>query len=187
MIGISLLFGLYHFNMLGQTTMFKKVEFLKSGIILIDIMDGSKHEMTCGSVHEIHPTTKSNRQYHTIHGSFVGCINEYWLELEVKGSVRLYKLPTGRTLDGILLPIETRQQLTEHQITHLVVGHLVHGKFLCEKCTLKKSLSHPDAIAIYPINILPYSQDCHECGQMIFEVARGRDNQPLILFEQQKQ
>ncbi len=87
------------------------------------------------------------------------------------------------TLDGIPLPITGGNQLTDWQKNHLVCGHLVGGKFLCERCTLSKSLVYPAAIAVYPINIIPYSQVCHECGLVVFSIWQSRKGGPLSLFD----
>lgn len=58
---------------------------------------------------------------------------------------------------------------------HERIGRLIKGAFICDKCALEKDLSRPAAIAVYPVNILPYSQCCKSCGTLMVSGLRKAD------------
>lgn len=75
---------------------------------------------------------------------------------------------------------------TEYQIEHEMIGHLVKGKLVyCTQCALKHELTKPAAIALYPVNILPYSQQCRSCHKVLVSGLRHSDGsgQYLNLLE----
>lgn len=159
---------------------------LKKGFKLIDIDNGSvQRELTPGNQYELeHAEGKHPLAYYVLKGTRKGAIQRFWEDSEKQGLIRMYRQAEDGdpTLAGIRLPIRNSKQLTEFQKTHLVCGHLVKGKFLCERCTLKHNLVYPDAIPVYPVNILPYSQACQECGLLVFDVWQSRKGGPLCLF-----
>lgn len=61
--------------------------------------------------------------------------------------------------------------LTPNQIRYSSsIGKLLEGgKFVCHKCALSHDLVAENATSVFPVNIIPYSQDCHDCGQSIVE------------------
>ncbi len=163
---------------------FSKV-IVKGRVDLIDIMNGSVNRLRLGE-HNLIRVIHKDREYHVVKGSNNGSITPYWEKMEMKGKVvltRMSDFDCDIRLDGIKLPIESPIVFNEFQKTHMVVGHLVKGKFLCNKCTLEKNLTHPDAIAVYPINIMPYSQGCFQCGLLVFNIWQRKKGGPLFLFD----
>lgn len=70
------------------------------------------------------------------------------------------------TYDGAPL-----RHLTPNQIRYSSsIGKLLEGgKFVCHRCALVYDLVAEEAVSVYPVNIIPYSQQCHECGKMLVE------------------
>lgn len=66
---------------------------------------------------------------------------------------------------------EQLRYLTPNQIRYAgSIGRLFHsGKFVCHTCALTYDLVAEQASAVYPINIIPYSQSCHECRKVLVE------------------
>lgn len=162
-----------------------RVSVIRPGFTLIDIDNGSKHPLPSGEERALeHADGVHPLAYYVLAGTRLGAIQRFWEEKQRDGTIRLtYIAEEGDpTLDGIPLPITNRNQLTEYQMTHLVCGHLVKGKFLCNRCTLEANLVYPDAIALYPINIIPYSQVCSKCGLVVFNIWQARKGGPLSLF-----
>ncbi len=162
------------------------VRVLDKGFELIHIDHGLKHALKPGRVYELeHAEGSHPLAYYVVKGTRVGAIQRFWEDSERKGLIRMFRAAEADdpTFDGIPLPIRNGSQLTEWQKLHTVCGHLVKGKFKCERCTLKHNLTYPDAIAVYPVNILPYSQACTECGLLIFDVWQSRKGGPLCLFD----
>lgn len=128
--------------------------------------------------------TSMNREYYVVAETRIGSITSWWEQMDRDGKIKLVRIAeaTDPTLDGIPLPITAASQLSEHQRNKLVCGYLVQGKFLCSKCTLTKGLTYPNAIAVYPVNILPYSQICSECKLVVFNIWRSASGGPLSLF-----
>jgi hypothetical protein len=164
-----------------------RVTILKPGFQLICIDGGAlPPDPVIGKTYEIeHAVGKHPLAYYVIKGTRVGAIQRYWEDSQRDGKIRLTVIAEGDdpTLDGVPLPVRNGSQLTEHQKKHTVCGYLIKGKFKCTRCALKHGLTYPDAIAVYPINIIPYSQDCTECKLLIFEIWRSAKGGPLCLFE----
>jgi hypothetical protein len=48
------------------------------------------------------------------------------------------------------------------------IGKLLNGStFVCHKCALTHDLVSEGAVEVYPVNVIPYSQNCHDCGETI--------------------
>lgn len=159
---------------------------IKPGFELINIDTGEKRHTKQGDCFPVeHAEGRHPLAYYVIRGTREGAIQRFWEDKQREGVISLnYVAEDGDpTLDGVPLPITSSRQLTEWQKTHLVCGHLVKGKFLCERCTLEHELTYPAAIAVYPINIIPYSQVCSECGLVVFSIWQSRKGGPLSLFD----
>ena len=164
-----------------------RVRVLKPGVKLIDIDSGAvRPELKVGKVFELATLTKDHPlPYYLIKGTREGAISRFWEDAEKKGRLTIVRVPEDGdvTLDGIPLPITAETKLSEHQRHHLVAGYLIKGRFRCTRCALGHGLVHPAAIAVYPCNVLPYSQSCHECGTLVFNVWQSKKGGPLNLFD----
>src|SRR5262249_18047988 len=144
-----------------------RARVLKPGVKLIDIDTGDvQPELKVGSVVALETLARQHPlPYYVRKGTRYGAISRYWEEAERAGRLAIARVPEDGdlTFDGIPLPITAETRLSEHQRHHPVCGYLVKGKFLCTRCTLKNPLVHPEAIAVYPCNIMPYSQSCRGC------------------------
>lgn len=151
-------------------------------VIMLDIATGKKEHLQVGKTYDVEYQMLNDREYLLITGTNVGSVRTYWLQQESQRALKLVRTD-GPTIDGVQLPITTRAQLSKHQIENLVVGKIVKGRFLCNKCALKKDLNTPVAFSVYPVNILPYSQDCHDCGLVVFDMAKKKEGGYLTIFE----
>jgi hypothetical protein len=164
-----------------------RFKVLDKGFILIDLDTGHKHPQPVGTVHFLETDgdkSKHPLDRYMIKGTQIGAISRYYEDAVLKRQIELILIAEDNdpTLDGIVLPITSSSLLTEHQKKHLVCGHLIKGHFKCERCALKHGLTNPNAIAVYPVNILPYSQNCTECGLLIFNIWQSAKGGPLNLF-----
>lgn len=66
--------------------------------------------------------------------------------------------------------------LTPNQIKYStsIARLLGDGTLLCHSCAIHRDLVAEHATAVYPVNIIPYSQECHECGK---DLVKGWDCQ----------
>lgn len=64
-----------------------------------------------------------------------------------------------------------RRHLTPSQIKYGgSIGKLFgDGKFVCHHCALSYDLVAENAASVYLVNIIPYSQECHDCGILLVE------------------
>lgn len=162
------------------------VDVLKS-LALIHLDSGAPSTVGPGCYHlETAERTFGGRtrSYYKLAGTDLGAIEPYWDDKEADGTIRVTRIAEADdpTLDGIPLPIRSGNQLTTWQKEHLICGRIIGGKFVCERCALNHGLVYPNAIAVYPVNILPYSQDCKECGIWIFIIWQSKKGGPLALF-----
>lgn len=158
------------------------------GITLIHVKKGKKQFVKPG-VHAVEQkkirVSGLTRNYILLRGTDFGSIESWWLQKESDGTIELKRLDEGQgmTLDGVPLPITSSAQLSKEQLGAAVCGHLVKGRFVCMRCTSGVTLTYPDAIAITPRHILPYSQSCSKCGLRLFDVMRNDKHQPVNLFK----
>jgi hypothetical protein len=169
--------------MIAQATFMKSVE-------VIDITNGQKQFIRPGEYeteeiqHSPHPDMPT-RQYVVLKGSKLGSIVEWWLSQEHQGLAKLVRIEAAdKMIEGIRLPIKSRSQLTPEQMGTIICGWIYKGRFICNWCAKAKDLTYPEGIKVYPINIIPYSQNCKECGLQVFDIwKRIRTGGPLNLFD----
>lgn len=145
---------------------------IRDHVKVIDIDNGTVRNLVPGQTYEVEHVV-DDRPYYVIRGTRQGAIDSYWHGLETEGKAHLqFAREAGDpTIDGVFLPITGRDQLSEHQYHHLVIGHLVKGEFRCNDCA--RPDTYPQSIPIHPIHILPYSQKCGACGLQIVAIWRS--------------
>lgn len=162
---------------------YQRVMLNASVLRVIDIDTGKTQNLEPYASYEVEHVNHNDREYLLLKGTRLGSVTTFWEQHDETGVVKLVPVPVivePKTWHGVTLPITSRSQIEDKM--NLVVFHCVKGRMLCNKCSLKHSLVMPDAVAFYPPNILPYSQDCHECGLLIFNVCQKKKGGPLILF-----
>jgi hypothetical protein len=64
------------------------------------------------------------------------------------------------------------------------IGLFNRGEFICDRCALKLDLAqNPMPCIMYLENILPYSQQCFECYELIVDGAKRLNGTPINLYE----
>lgn len=159
---------------------YNQMTVMKDKLLLIDIDHGHTASLNQGD-HELDKVFHEGREFHVLYGTRVGSLTSYLEDFEKAGTIKLSRMAedSDPTWHGIALPITSSSQVS-NTLHQQVIAHLVKGKLLCEKCTLHKSLTFPDAIAIYPRHLLPMSQDCHGCGQMLVDIARNKRGPDMV-------
>ena len=155
----------------------KTVTVLKPDVRVINIDTGKPKALVVGRDYPVESVSKG-RAYYVLAGTRQGAINRFWEDAERGGKVRLTyaREASDASIDAVALPITSKDQLTAEQYRTMVIGKLVKGKFRCNRCAAEATLSYPEAINVYPINVLPYSQRCGACGLQIVAIwksARG--------------
>ena len=83
---------------------------------------------------------------------------------------------------GHALPITSSGQLTSEQLV-TPIAYFVGGKLLCVTCTgSRKDRTYPSAISVAPSHIIPHSQNCHQCSQLLVSIERDKHG-PVILYK----
>lgn len=162
-----------------------RVKTIKS-LELIEIEGGRRHVLPPNTVRFLERTTgRFPAPYYVLAGTRVGAVERHWTDAENAGIVELVRIAEDGdpTLDGITLPIRSATQLSPGQMKRLLCGYLIGGRFHCPKCALTRSLVSPQAIPVYPVNIVPYSQSCSKCGMVVFDLWRSKKGGPLNIFQ----
>lgn len=161
-----------------------KVTILKP-FRVIDIETGDPVSLKPGQTYEIeHARGVHPLDYYVVKGTRQGCICRHWEASAEIGVVRLHVIAQSDdpTLDGVVLPITSSDQLTADQKTKTPCGYIIKGKFHCTRCAAKHDKSYPKAVSVFPINIIPYSQVCRVCDLVIFNIWQSAKGGPLCIF-----
>lgn len=162
---------------------YQRVMMNAGALCVMDIDSGKAQDLEPYASYDVEHVTHKERDYLVLAGTRIGGVTTFWEHHDNTGVVQLVPIPVytePRTWHGVTLPITSRAQV-EHRMND-VLFHCVKGKMLCNKCSLKHSLTTPNAVAFYPDNIMPYSQDCHECGLLVVNIWQSKKGGPLILF-----
>lgn len=148
---------------------------------VMEIDTGKVVDMVAGSYCELEDVVHHDRDYFVFKDRRIGVTVNHWCELERFKIVELVRMPTADdpTYDGIPLPLTSSSQIKDIKAPW-PIAHLCDGKLVCPKCARKYCFAYPNSIPVYPTNILPRDQDCHDCGQMLVKVSKLGDN---ILFK----
>lgn len=150
---------------------------------VMDIDTGKTQDLEPYASYDVEHVTHKDRDYLVLKGTRIGAVTTFWEQHDETGKIKLVPVPMHvepKTWHGVTLPITSRTQVEDK--LNLVIFHGVKGKMLCNKCSLKHSLTTPNAVAFYLTNILPYSQDCHQCGTLFVNCWQSKAGGPLILF-----
>lgn len=141
------------------------------GVTCVIDIDTGKTSNTLPGLKHVEKVTKDGRDYYVISGTRLGATVTFWEQLANTYAVFFHMVAEGGDpcYNSFPLPITTSVQAGANK---LPIAHLIKGVVYCEKCSLSRSLTYPDAIALYPKNILPMDQDCHCCGQMLVQIGR---------------
>lgn len=146
------------------------VKIMTTGVQFIDVDTGKLVNMMIGASRHLIKTGVGDREYLIIDGNRIGATTAYFLQLETEKAVELTRVPEDgdATWDGIPLPLTGSAQIK----SKLPIAKLILGELVCDRCSMNLILTYPDAIPVYPVNVFPYDQDCHKCGQMLVKTSK---------------
>ena len=161
---------------------YQRVDVLKPTSVLL-LGTGNAYVLDPGE-QLLAPEVLNNREYHIIQDSRIGAITAYWETQQKLGNIILHanrQSVEAPLWHGVALPITSSKQLNK-QLLAQPIAYFIRGELWCYKCAEGNTTYYPDSLPVTPANIMPKSQDCHKCGQLLIIVERDKRG-PAILFK----